>query len=58
MTTWQQDSIVVSGDEAVVGMPQRQSSQQAACEANKAMKSLILAKGGSGKSRVGGAPKR
>ena len=32
VTTWQQDSIVVSGDEAVVGMPQRRSSQKAASD--------------------------
>ena len=58
VTTWQQDSIVVSRDEAVVGTPQRRSSRQAAHKANKTMKSQILPEGGSGKSSVGGAPKR
>ena len=58
MTTWQQDSIVVSRDEVVVGTLQRWSSRQAARDTNKAMKSQLLAEGGSSKSRVGGAPKR
>ena len=57
VTTWQQDSIVVSGDKAIVGTPQRRSNQQADREANKAMKLQILAQDGSSKSRVGGAPK-
>ena len=39
VTTWQQDSIVVFGDEAIVGTPQRQSSRKAAHNVNKAMKS-------------------
>ena len=58
VTTWQQDSIVVSRDEAIVGMQQRGSSRHAARKANKAMKLQILAEGGSSKSHVGGAPKR
>ena len=39
-------------------MPQRRSSRQAAYDVNEAMKSQLLAEGGSGKSRVCGAPKR
>ena len=58
MTTWHQDSIVISGDEAVVGTPQRRSSRKAARNANEAMKSLLRPEGGSSKSRAGGAPKR
>ena len=58
MTTWRQDSIVVSGEEDVVGTPQRWPNRQAAHKVNKAIKSKILAEGGSGKSRVGGSPKR
>ena len=58
VTTWQQDSIVIYGDEAVVGTLQRRSSQKAADEANEAIKSLLLSEGGSSKSRVGGSPKR
>ena len=58
VTTWQQDSIVVSRDEAIVGTLQRRSRRWAARKANAAMKSQILAEGGSSKSRVGGAPKR
>ena len=41
-----------------MGTLQRWSSRQAAPKVNKAMKSQILTDGGSGKSRVGGAPKR
>ena len=58
VTTWQQDSIAVFGDEAIVGKPQRRPSLQAARKANKAMKSQILVEGGSGKSRLGDAPKK
>ena len=58
MTMWEQDSIVVFGDKAVVGTPQRRSSRQAARNANKAMKSQLLAEGGSSKFWVGGTPKR
>ena len=58
MNTWHQDSVVIFGDEALMGTLQRQSSRKAACDANDAMKSLLRLEGGSSKSRVGGAPKR
>ena len=58
MTTWQQDSIVMFGDEAIVWMLQSRFSRKAAHNANEAIKSQLLAKGGSSKSLVGGAPKR
>ena len=41
-----------------MGTPQRRSSRQAAREVNNAMKSQILAEGGSSKSHVRGTPKR
>ena len=37
VTTWQQDSIVIFGDEVVVGTPQRRSSRKAARNANEAI---------------------
>ena len=58
LTTWHQDSVVISGDEVVVGMPQKRSSQKATCNANDAIKSLLLLEGGSSKSQAGGTPKR
>ena len=58
MTTWQQDSIVISGDEGAVRTPQRRCSRKAARNANEAMKSLLRRERGSTKSRAGGAPKR
>ena len=39
LTTWQQDSIVISADEVVVGTPQRRSNRKTARNANEAMKS-------------------
>ena len=41
-----------------MGTPRRWFSRQAARDTNKAMKSQLLAEGGSSKSQVGGAPKR
>ena len=58
MTTWQQDSVVISRDEAAVGTPQRRCSRKVARNANEAMKSLLRREGGSTKSQAGGAPKR
>ena len=57
MTTWQQDSVVTSRDEAIVGTPQRRSSRKAVRHANDAIKSLLLPEVGSSKSQVGGTPK-
>ena len=53
VTTWHQGSVVIFGDEAIVGMLQRQSSQMAAHDATHPIKSLLLPEGGSRKSRVG-----
>ena len=58
MATWHQDSIVIFGDEDVVGTPQRRSSQKAARDTNDAIKSLFLFEDGSSKSWADGAPKR
>ena len=57
VNTCHQDSIVIFGDDAVVGMPQRRSSQKAAHTMNDVIKSLLLSKGGSSSSWAGGAPK-
>ena len=58
MTMWHQDSIAIFRDEVVMGMLQRRLSRKAACNANDAIKLLLLPNGGSNKSWVGGAPKR
>ena len=58
MTTWHQDSVVVSRDDAIMGMPLRPSSRKAAHTTNDAMKLLFQAEGGGCNSWVDSAPKR
>ena len=38
VTTWHQDAIGIFGDEAIVGIPQRHSSQNAAHDVNDIIK--------------------
>ena len=58
MTTWPQDSVVISGDKAIMGTPQRRSRRKVSRNANDAMKSQLRHHRGRCKSGVGGAPKR
>ena len=58
MNMWQQKSVVISRDDAVVGTLQRWSNRKAARAAKDAMKSQLQPEGGRYKSQVSGTPKR
>ena len=58
LNTWQQDSVVISWEDAVAGTPQRRSSWKEAHVEKDAIKTQLQPEGGRCKSWVGGAPKR
>ena len=58
VTTLQQDRVAFSGDDAILGTPQRWSNRQAATFASSSIKSMLQQEGGRCKSRVAEVPKR
>lgn len=58
MNMWCKDSIVIYGNDVIMGTPQRWFSRKAAKAMKDAMKSQLRPESGRCKSRVGGAQKR